>query len=103
MRQEAVPDQKHSPALKSHLPPRAEMVQHKQLRMDTGLQIYFCDPHRAWQCGTNERELQPHSTAALARLSDGELQRMPSTRSQTVPSKGLAVVLPGRTVRWRVR
>jgi IS30 family transposase len=32
----------------------AEMTQHAQLRVDTGLAVYFCDPHSPWQRGTNE-------------------------------------------------
>lgn len=32
----------------------AEMAQHAQLRLDTGLDIYFCDPQSPWQRGSNE-------------------------------------------------
>ena len=32
----------------------AEMAQHAQLRIDTGVEVYFCDPQSPWQRGTNE-------------------------------------------------
>jgi IS30 family transposase len=32
----------------------AEMAQHAQLRIDSGLAVYFCDPHCPWRRGTNE-------------------------------------------------
>ena len=40
-----------------HLPIKdqgAEMAQHVELKNDTGLDIYFCEPRRPWQRGTTE-------------------------------------------------
>ena len=32
----------------------AEMTEHARLRIDAGVQVYFCDPHSPWQRATNE-------------------------------------------------
>ena len=32
----------------------AEMAQHQQLNLDTGVAVYFCEPRSPWQRGTNE-------------------------------------------------
>lgn len=32
----------------------AEMAQHARLKIDAGVQVYFCDPRSPWQRGTNE-------------------------------------------------
>jgi IS30 family transposase len=55
----------------------AEMSEHAQLRIDTGVQVCFCDPHRPWQRGTNEnangllRQYFPKGTGLSAHGVDG--------------------------------
>ncbi len=57
----------------------AEMAQHAQLQIDTGLQVYFCDPQSPWQRGSNEntngllRQYFPRGTD-LARHSRDDLE-----------------------------
>ena len=56
----------------------AEMAQHTQLRIETDLAIYFCDPRSPWQRGTNEntngllRQYFPKGTD-INRYSEHEL------------------------------
>jgi IS30 family transposase len=56
----------------------AEMAQHAKLRIDTGLAIFFCDPQKPWQRGTNEntngllRQYFPKGTD-LSRHSRGDI------------------------------
>jgi IS30 family transposase len=58
------------------------MAQHARLRIDAGLRVYFCDPHSAWQRGTNENpngllrqyfpkgtDLSAHGEKALAAVA----------------------------------
>ena len=60
------------------------MAQHAQLRIETGLEIYFCDPRSPWQRGTNEntngllRQYFPKGTD-MSRYDERELDAVAAT------------------------
>src|SRR3954453_8056666 len=84
----------------------AEMAQHVQLRITTGLPIYFCDPHSPWQRGTNENtngllrqyfpkgtDLSLHDVDDLAAVAAALNSRPRRTLRWKTPAEALDAVL----------
>jgi IS30 family transposase len=83
-----------------------EMSNHRQIALDTGLAVYFCDPHSPWQRGSNENtngllrqyfpkgtSLAGHSPAHLAAVA-AELNGRPrKTLGWKTPAEALAEIL----------
>ena len=73
----------------------AELTQHVQLKIDSGLDIYFCDPHSPWQRGTNEntngllRQYFPKGTD-LSRYPESDLDAVAHTLNNR----------PRKTLHW---
>ena len=80
----------------------SEMAQHAQFKIDTALQIYFCDPQSPWQRGTNEntngllRQYWPKG-ADLRTLTQAECDDV-ALRLNTRPRKTLEWQTPGQTL-----
>jgi IS30 family transposase len=83
-----------------------EMHRHVDFTVDTGIQIYFCDPRSPWQRGSNENtngllrqymprgtDLSTHSARDLARIARSLNDRPRATLGFMKPSEKLAEFL----------
>jgi transposase, IS30 family len=79
-----------------------EMRDWKQIRIDTGIEIYFCDPHAPWQRGSNEntngllRQYFPKGTE-LGQLSEAELDQVADELNDR-PRKRLGFYKPSERI-----
>jgi transposase, IS30 family len=83
-----------------------EMSRHAAFSVDTGIAVYFCDPHSPWQRGSNENtngllrqympkgtDLNVHSADDLARIARSLNNRPRKTLGFMKPSEKLAELL----------
>ena len=75
-----------------------ELAAHVAFTVDTGVQVYFCDPHSPWQRGSNEntnrllRQYMPKGTD-LAVFSAADLARIAASLNNR-PRKTLGFMKP---------
>lgn len=87
--------------------PGAEMAQHAHLKIDAGVQVYFCDPQSPWQRGTNENtngvlrqyfpkgtDLSVHSAEEIAAVAATLNSRSRKTLGWKTPAEALDEWLP---------
>ena len=78
------------------------MAQHKKLKTDTGIQVYFCDPQSPWQRGSNEntngllRQYFPKGTD-LSGYGEAELDAVAHTLNSR-PRKALGWKTPAEAL-----
>ena len=79
-----------------------EMTQHRQFSIDTGVAIYFCNPHAPWQRGSNEntngllRQWMPKGTD-LSILTEEELDTI-AYKLNNRPRQTLGWMKPSRAL-----
>jgi IS30 family transposase len=74
----------------------AEMAQHARLKIDTGLHVYFCDPHSPWQRGMNE------NTNGLLRQYFPKGTDLSAHSANALEAVALALnTRPRKTLGWR--
>jgi IS30 family transposase len=84
----------------------SELAQHLEFKVQTGIPVFFCDPHSPWQRGSNENtngllrqyfpkgtDLSVHSAAKLRAVAKSLNERPRETLGWMTPSQKLAELI----------